>query len=115
MLTLAGAGAGQSIEDGYILGRVLQDYLQQARETDDLEPYMHLYQQVRVPRAHRAQATARQAGDVYEMQTDDMIGKKYDDCLPIVRDQLRDRMRWMWSENLDQAYETTREDFRKSR
>jgi salicylate hydroxylase len=71
---------------------------------------MHLYQQVRVPRAQRAQATARQAGDVYEMQTDDMIGKDYADCLPVVRTYLK----WVWSQNLDEAYETAREDFRKS-
>jgi salicylate hydroxylase len=114
MLTSTGAGAGQSIEDGYILARVLQDYLQHSWGADDLEPHMHLYQHVRVPRAQRAQATARQAGDVYEMQTDDMIGKDYADCLAVVRAHLKDRMKWVWSENLDEAYETAREDFRKS-
>lgn len=105
---LVGAGAGQSIEDGYVLGRVIQDYLRQGLGRTSLAAYTHLYQQVRLPRVQRAQQTSRQAGLVYEMQTDDMVGKSYDDCLPIVREQLKDRMKWVWFEDLDDVYEKAR-------
>ncbi|CRG86012.1 hypothetical protein PISL3812_03015 [Talaromyces islandicus] len=104
MLPHQGAGAGQSIEDGYILGRAIQDYLRQGPGRLSLAAYTHLYQQVRLPRVQRAQETARQAGQVYEMQADEMVGKSYDDCLPIVREQLKDRMKWIWLEDLDDVY-----------
>lgn len=113
MLPHQGAGAGQAIEDGYILGRAVQDFLRSAdRSSDDiLERWAHLYQAVRLPRAQKAQATARQAGQVYEMQTEEMMGKPYEQCLPFVRDSLKDRMRWVWTENIDEAYESARELF----
>ena len=109
LILFTGAGAGQAIEDGYILGRSLQDYLtSRHRSTQSLEMWTQLYQNVRLPRAQRAQATARQAGQVYEMQTDEMIGKSYDECLPIVRDSLKDRMKWVWTEDIDLGYENIR-------
>jgi salicylate hydroxylase len=42
------------------------------------------------------------------MQTDEMAGKSYNDCLPIVREQLKDRMKWVWFEDLDDVYEKAR-------
>ena len=56
-------------------------------------------------RAEKAQRTAREAGDVYEMQAVGLRGVAYDDCLPIVRDRLKDRIKWVWSEEIDDAYE----------
>jgi 2-polyprenyl-6-methoxyphenol hydroxylase-like FAD-dependent oxidoreductase len=110
MLPHQGAGAGQAIEDGYILGRAIKDFLRSSdRATDDsLERWAYLYQSVRLPRAQKAQATARQAGHVYEMQTEEMIGKSYEECLPFVKDGLKDRMKWVWTENIDLAYEDAR-------
>lgn len=71
----------------------------------NLDKWMSLYQAVRLPRAQRAQETARQAGDVYEMQREDMKGKSYDECIPLIRDSLTDRMKWIWNEDIDSAYE----------
>ncbi|RFU79708.1 hypothetical protein TARUN_2514 [Trichoderma arundinaceum] len=107
MLPHQGAGAGQAIEDGYILGRAIADHLATfpGRETQKLEQWMNLYQEVRIPRAQKAQATARQAGEVYEMQTPHMKGKDYADCLPLVRDSLKDRMQWIWSGDIETEYE----------
>lgn len=65
---------------------------------------MQLYQDVRLPRAQKAQATARQAGEVYEMQTPEMKGKAYEDCLPLVRDSLKDRMQWIWAGDIEAEY-----------
>ncbi|OTA02866.1 hypothetical-protein [Trichoderma parareesei] len=107
MLPHQGAGAGQAIEDGYILGRAIADYLSAPpeRETQTLDKWMQLYQDVRLPRAQKAQATARQAGQVYEMQTPEMKGKAYEDCLPLVRDSLKDRMQWIWAGDIEAEYE----------
>lgn len=70
---------------------------------------MQLYQDVRLPRAQKAQATARQAGQVYEMQTPEMKGKAYEDCLPLVRDSLKDRMQWIWAGDVETEYEAKKQ------
>lgn len=107
---LAGAGAGQAIEDGYILGRAVLDYLTPRGHTAaPLEKWMDLYQRVRFPRAQKAQATAREAGLVYEMQTPEMVGKSYEECLGPVSESLKNRMKWVWDERIDDAYEAMRE------
>ena len=105
-----GAGAGQAIEDGYILGRALHDCLASATNTSQpsLEAWTDLYRSVRLPRAQKAQGTAREAGDVYEMQADGLANLPYDQCLPVVADRLRDRMKWVWTADIDEAYEELR-------
>lgn len=70
--------------------------------------WLNLYQSVRLPRAQKAQATAREAGDVYEMQAEGMKGLTYDECQPLVAARLRDRMKWIWTEDIDDAYEKAR-------
>ena len=102
MLPHQGAGAGQSIEDGYIFARALAEHL---KTNSDLHKWMQLYQDVRLPRAQKAQATARQAGLVYEQQGELFAGKSYDENLPEVANQLKDRMKWIWSEDLDASFE----------
>jgi salicylate hydroxylase len=59
---------------------------------------------VRLPRAQRAQITSRQAGDVYEMQGPDFENMNFEQCLPIVAEKLRDRMTWVWNEDIDNDY-----------
>ncbi|OBT44546.1 hypothetical protein VE00_04883 [Pseudogymnoascus sp. WSF 3629] len=97
------AGAGQAIEDGYILGRALQDYLKS--QSDDLGRWMQAYQTLRLPRAQRAQRTSREAGEVYELQGEGLKGKTFDECMPELRNRLKDRMNWVWLEDIDVMYE----------
>ena len=95
-----GAGAGQAIEDDYILGRALHDCLS---SQGGVPKWANLYQDVR---AQKAQQTAREAGNVYGMQAEGLKGVDYEACLPKVRDRLKDRMKWVWSEEIDDAYES---------
>ncbi|KAI9661725.1 MAG: hypothetical protein M1821_008963 [Bathelium mastoideum] len=108
MLPHQGAGAGQALEDGYILARAVADCFSGASEPvkamSRLESYTRLYQDVRLPRAKRAQQTAREAGLVYQMKAPDLAGLPYDDCLPIVKSKLENRMKWIWSGNIDEEY-----------
>ena len=46
---------------------------------------------------------------MYEMQTPEMEGKPYEDCLPLVRDSLKDRMNWVWHGDIDIEYEVKKE------
>ncbi|KAL1969663.1 hypothetical protein VTN77DRAFT_8216 [Rasamsonia byssochlamydoides] len=114
MLPHQGAGAGQAVEDGYILGRTLHDFLSSrsatttTNTTRSQEDWLHVYQSVRLPRTERVQATSRQAGELYEMEAPELKGLTYDECVPIVKSKIQDRMDWIWSEDIDQAYEKAR-------
>ncbi|TKA61619.1 hypothetical protein B0A55_11301, partial [Friedmanniomyces simplex] len=116
MLPHLGAGAGQSMEDGWLLGRALSEYLPNANSNPpssknrnphfaSLESTAQLYQTVRLPRAQKTQATSRAAGNTYEMQTADMLDKGFEECVPLIAERTRERMKWVWEEDLDAAYE----------
>ncbi|EXJ71292.1 uncharacterized protein A1O5_05098 [Cladophialophora psammophila CBS 110553] len=109
MLPHQGSGAGHAIEDAYILGLIVRDYF--ANHIPGLAAYTALYQAVRRPRAQKAQVTSRQAGDVYEMQGKEFEGiTSYEDCLPIVREKLAGRMKWVWGHDLEADYQKAREE-----
>lgn len=111
MLTSIGSGAGHAIEDSYILGRCLQDFFRSVKdpasdpEQRRLETWTKLYQNVRLPRAHKAQITSRQAGNVYEMEGKEFTGLSFEQCLPIIKENLQHRMRWVWGADIDEQYE----------
>lgn len=75
---------------------------------------MHAYQSIRLPRAQRAQHTSRDAGEVYELQGDGLRGKTFEECLPELRSRLRDRMAWVWTEDIDISYEKIADETRRS-
>lgn len=112
MLPHLGAGAGQAMEDGWVLGRALGGYLSGSSNAHfkTLETTAELYQAVRLPRAQKTQATSRAAGNTYEMQTDDMLDKTFEECVPLLAERTRERMKWVWEEPLDESYEGKRDD-----
>lgn len=115
MLPHLGAGAGQSLEDGWVLGRALGDYLSSQKHPSSshfasLEATASLYQSVRLPRAQKTQATSRAAGDTYEMQAPDMLDKSFEECCEMIAERTRERMKWVWEEDLDKAYEKFRDE-----
>ncbi|KAK5169747.1 uncharacterized protein LTR77_005725 [Saxophila tyrrhenica] len=114
MLPHLGAGAGQSLEDGWVLGKALGDYLKTDKSSSchfqSLESTAALYQAVRLPRAQKTQATSRAAGDTYEMQAPDMIDRSFEDCCDLIAERTRERMKWVWEEDLDAAYEKVRDE-----
>ena len=110
MLPHQGAGAGQSIEDGYILGRAIADALLESRTTQlDLEKWTKVYQDVRLPRAQKAQTSARACGFVYQQQGPMFEGKSYEENLPKVFEQLQGRMKWIWTGDIDDEYSLVRD------
>ncbi|KAK3943307.1 salicylate hydroxylase [Diplogelasinospora grovesii] len=130
------AGAGQAVEDAYILAKALTEYLTRRPTTPspsatrstlsriarfktkprksatepDLQQWMHLYQAVRFPRAQQVQQSSREAGELFEMQAPQMVGKTYEECLPILAESVSERMKRLWFEDIDVAYEKTRAD-----
>lgn len=104
-----GAGAGQAVEDGYILAKALADWLVGGRESS-LKKWMELYQRIRLPRAQKVVTTSRQAGELYEFESPDLINLSYDEALPTVAERLQTRMNWIWSEDLDAIYDQQRRE-----
>ncbi|OIW23937.1 FAD/NAD(P)-binding domain-containing protein [Coniochaeta ligniaria NRRL 30616] len=100
MLPHQGSGAGHAIEDAFVLSQSLKSYFENPTP-GGLPPYMSLYQATRLPRAHKAQTTSRQAGEVYEMQGPDFEGLTFEQGLGVVRDKFTDRMRWVWGHDLE--------------
>lgn len=95
------------MEDGYILGRTIHNYLSAlgTQRQHSLAKAMQLYQSVRHARAEKVQLTSRQAGDLYELQAPEVTGLSYDEGLPIVKSLLEHRMKWIWGDDVDRAYE----------
>ncbi|KAK2069112.1 hypothetical protein P8C59_003717 [Phyllachora maydis] len=124
-----GAGAGQAIEDAYILARAVVDYLasesggegegeekgggegggkKTARAkgaSPGLEAWMEgVYQRVRRPRAQQVQKTSRVTGDLYELMLPDFEGKTYEECIPVLQEKMEGRFNWLWAEDMGVAY-----------
>jgi salicylate hydroxylase len=112
MMPHQGAGAGQAVEDGYILAHCLSEYL--SRDLDSkqttLQQWMQLYQTVRLPRAQKIAKTSKEAGELYEMTTDELDPLAFEECLPVVADKLRTRMKWVWSEDIESVYQKAKVD-----
>lgn len=104
-----GAGAGQAVEDGYILAKALADWLQ-GKQKRPLKDSMALYQRIRLPRAQKVVTTSRQAGALYEFESPDLVNLPYDEAEPIVAQRLQNWMKWIWSEDLDSIYDKERQE-----
>lgn len=104
-----GAGAGQAVEDGYILSKALADWLASGRK-QPLQEWMQLYQTIRLPRAQKVVTTSRQAGALYEFESPDLIDLPFDEAVPIVTERLQTRMNWIWTEDIDAIYDKARKE-----
>jgi hypothetical protein len=43
---------------------------------------------------------------LYELRAKEVEGLNYEDSLPVVGGLLKDRMKWIWTEDIDQVYDT---------
>ncbi|KAK4663049.1 hypothetical protein QC763_600780 [Podospora pseudopauciseta] len=100
------AGAGQAVEDGFVVGRAMGEFMR--RGDGKLEEWMGVYERVRMPRANKLQETSRGAGYLYQMQAESMKGMSYDESVPILRDTVQERMKWIWEEELEGVFEEER-------
>jgi salicylate hydroxylase len=80
----------------------MQDFF---KSSVDIKDWLHLYQEVRLPRAQKVQETTREAGDIYEMQSPDIRGLTFNDYMPLVKARIESRMKWIWMEDIDAVYD----------
>jgi salicylate hydroxylase len=100
MLPHQGAGAGQGLEDAWLLARLLGD--PQAVQTAP-EELLKTYDAIRRPRACRVQRTSWEAGELYEFR-DQAIA----DHEPQLCATLASRFDWLWSHDLHNDLEEAR-------
>jgi salicylate hydroxylase len=88
-----GAGAGQAIEDAYILTHLLG----KIDSAKDIEDAFRAYDSVRRPRSQKVVRTSRDAAALYEFE-DDNVGADLD----LIKKTLEARYDWIWDEDLPQ-------------
>lgn len=88
-----GQGAGQSIEDAAVLARCLAE-----AQPSDIDRWLAFYEEIRKPRSRQVQEASRRAGQIYEM-VDEREQRR------LAPDALRGRGNWIWSYDVDQAFE----------
>jgi salicylate hydroxylase len=88
-----GAGAGQAIEDAYILTHLLG----KIDSAKDIEDAFRAYDSVRRPRSQKVVRTSRDAAALYEFE-DDRVGAD----LELIKKTLEARYDWIWDEDLRQ-------------
>lgn len=93
MLPHQGAGAGQGLEDAWLLARLLAD---PQVNVDNVQRVLEVYDQVRRPRACRVQRTSWEAGELYEWR-DHQIG----DDPSLLSTTLANRFDWLWNHDLE--------------
>ena len=86
-----GAGAGQAIEDAFILSNLLG----KIKSASGIEQAFFAYDAVRRPRSQKVVTTSREAGALYEFE-DEELG--YD--LEMIKQRLESRYNWIWDEDL---------------
>lgn len=93
MLPHQGAGAGQGIEDAWLLSRLLGD--PQALSTN-LEKLLDVYDAIRRPRARQVQKTSWEAGELYEFR-DSQVGAQEN----LLSNALSSRFDWLWNHDME--------------
>ncbi|KAE8442284.1 hypothetical protein EG329_003484 [Mollisiaceae sp. DMI_Dod_QoI] len=95
-----GAGAGQAIEDAFILSNLLG----QVGSMKEIEKAFHAYDAVRRPRSQKIVATSRDAAKIYEFE-DENLGTDLD----LIKRTLETRYNWIWDEDLHQQLRKAQE------
>jgi salicylate hydroxylase len=92
MLPHQGAGAGQGLEDAWLLARLLADPRVLQR---DAKQVLEVYDAIRRPRACRVQRTSWEAGELYEFRD-----AKVADQEPLLSTTLASRFDWLWNHDM---------------
>ena len=104
MLPHNGQGGSQSIEDAYTLARCIAAFLRQ--NTDPLERFLKVYEQVRLPRTAAVQASSRESGEIYEQLGEMKNIPDQEERYKYMHEKMGTRMHWMWGYDVDAEIQT---------
>ncbi|KAL0260125.1 hypothetical protein SLS55_005871 [Diplodia seriata] len=88
-----GSGAGMAVEDAWLMAVLLGDV---AKSGGVIQDAFDAFEKVRLDRTHRLVTTSNEAGRLYDFELpgcEDDVGK--------IAENLRDRMGWIWDEDLE--------------
>lgn len=97
------AGAGQAIEDAFILSNLLGD----RKDVGEIERVFKAYDEVRRPRSQKVVTTSREAAKLYEFENEEVVGNGNVD-MEEMKERLRERCKWIWNEDLGEQLERAR-------
>lgn len=95
-----GAGAGQALEDAFILSLLLGD--EKTQQASDIPAAFRAYDAVRRPRSQKVVSTSRAAGATYAMHGQGL------DNLELIGEELLQRYKWIWAEDMNEQAERAR-------
>ena len=91
-----GSGAGMALEDAFIMSNLLGSV-----ETEEgIEVAFKAYDRVRRPRTQRLVKTSKNCGNLFDFE-DEVVG----DDLEKLKENVRQRMKWIWNEDLHEHLE----------
>lgn len=96
-----GAGAGQSLEDAFILSSLLAD--PRIQSASDIPKAFQAYDAIRRPRSQKVATTSRAAGDILHYLGPD--GADHEK----IHETYSKQMRWIWEEDMDRQLEKAQE------
>lgn len=85
-----GAGAGMAVEDACVLGRILQH----VSKAEELPIAFEAFSRARVDRTMKLVKSSREAGHIWHFET-------YGDDIEKIKDVMKDRMSWIWENDLE--------------
>jgi salicylate hydroxylase len=88
-----GAGAGQAIEDAFVLSNLLG----KINSVDEIENAFNAYDEIRRPRTQKVVTTSRDVANVYEF-----LNEKLEGNLEEIRSALETWWDWIWYEDLEE-------------
>jgi salicylate hydroxylase len=91
-----GAGAGQAIEDAFVLSNLLG----KVESKEGIEQAFKAYDAIRRPRSQKVVTTSREAAELYEFEN-----KAASSNLDLMKEKLETRCKWIWEEDLLQQLE----------
>ncbi|WP_231752169.1 MULTISPECIES: salicylate 1-monooxygenase [unclassified Pseudomonas] len=100
MLPHQGAGAGQGLEDAWLLARLLSDPQVLTSTPADV---LNTYDSIRRPRACRVQRTSWQAGELYEFRDPAVADNE-----ALLGKTLAERFDWLWSHDMQSDLQSAR-------
>ena len=92
MLPHQGAGAGQGLEDAWLLARLLGDTRVLENNAQNV---LQVYDEIRRPRACRVQRTSWEAGELYEFRDPQVEGQE-----SLLSTTLASRFDWLWNHDM---------------
>lgn len=99
-----GAGAGQAVEDAYVMSKLLQD----VKRPEDIESAFGAFDKVRRPRTQKLVSTSKDCGMLFDFEKPGV-----EDDISRVQQSVEERMNWIWDKDIDEDLKEARQNYHR--